>query len=98
MQIIITCRSTLHALASQKKSISDTSSKHTNYRYLSTTEKVSRLSDLQHQKQLAKLKIDRLPKKLDSITIKESVCIDDETSHHDDLKHIMSEQENEVLT
>ena len=30
------------------------------------------------------------------ITIKESVCIDDETS--DDLKHIMSEQENEVLT
>ena len=96
MQIIITCRSTLHALASRKKSISATSSIYTNYRYLSTPEKVSRLSDLQHQKRLAKLKIDRLLKKLDLITIKESVCIDDETS--DDLKHIMSEQENEVLT
>ena len=85
----------MHALASRKKSTSETSSIYTNYRYLSTPEKVSRLSDTQHQKRLAKLKIDRLLKKLDLITNKEGVCIDDETSN--DLKSIMKQEEDEVL-
>ena len=85
----------MHALASRKKNASETSSIYTNYRYLSTPEKLSRLSDTQYQKRLAKLKIDRLLKKLDLITNRESVCIDDETS--DDLKTIMIEEEDEVL-
>ena len=50
---------------------------------------------MQHQKRLAKLKIDWLLKKLDLIASKESVPIDDETSN--DLKCIMSEEEKEVL-
>ena len=89
------CRSTLHALASRKNSKSETSSIFTNYRYLSTPEKVARLSNMQHQKRLAKLKIDRLLKNFNLITDKESICIDDETSN--DLKHIISEEEDEVL-
>ena len=86
----------MHALASRKKDTSQGTSIYTNYRYLSTPEKISRLSDMQHQKRLAKLKIDRLLKKLDLITDKEGVYVDDETS--DDLKSIMTDKEDETLS
>jgi len=85
----------LHALASRKKGTSESSSIYTNYRYLST-EKISRLSDMQHQKRLAKLKIDRLLKKLELITDNEGVYVDDETSN--DLKSIMTDEEDEILS
>ena len=85
----------MHALASRKKITQTSTSIYTNYRYLSTPDKVSRLSEIQHQKRLAKLKIDRLLKKLDLITDKEGVCIDDETS--DDLKSIMTDEEDAIL-
>ena len=62
-------RSTLHALASRecRRTKPDRTS-HTNYRYLSTPEKLDRLHDLRRENRLAHMKIERLRAKLTQIT------------------------------
>ena len=55
---------------------------------------VDSLHDLQHQNQLAKLRIDRLKEKLSTIIADQSVVLDEGTSK--DMKEIMQEEEEQV--
>ena len=89
-------RSTLHALASResRRTKPDRSS-HTNYRYLSTPEKIDRLHDLRHENRIGQRKLDRLQAKLASLTASHGVSMDENTSS--DLHKIMEEEEEQVL-
>ena len=88
-------RSTLHALASRenRRTKPDIAS-HTNYRYLSTPEKLDRLHDLRHKNRLAQMKVERLQAKITRITASIGVPLDDSTTS--DLHQIMLEEEEQV--
>ena len=88
-------RSTLHALASRecRRTKPDRTS-HTNYRYLSTPEKLDRLHDLRRENRLAQMKIERLRAKLTQITANVGVSLDESTTS--DLHQVMQEEEEQV--
>ena len=88
-------RSTLHALASRecRRTKPDRTS-HTNYRYLSTPEKLDRLHELCRENRLAHMKIERLWAKLTQITANVGVSLDESTTS--DLHQVMQEEEEQV--
>ena len=76
-------------------SVSNISS-HVNYRYLTASEKDTRLSLLKYQNSLLQSKIKRLTGKLDFTLQKEGIALDDDMSS--DFCHIMNEEENFVAS
>lgn len=81
--------------AINRKTRVTTSHDHTNYRYLSSPEKVARLQELQHKNRASNKQIIRLRDKLKESTVKNGVCLDDATRN--DLENIMKEEEQNVL-
>ena len=74
--IYVFCRKTSHSMASHESNLSSSASSlssHINYRYLSSSEKDTRLS-------LLESKVKRLTAKLDSILQTDGIDLDDETS------------------
>ena len=95
---VCTCRSSLHSLATREKRQSSNQAapnRRSNYRYLSSPEKIQRLHQLRKNELAMKKKIDRLKAKLSKILEDESVVLDDDTSL--DLRQIMEEEEPAVL-
>ena len=94
-------RRTLHAMVSrqsqsQHKSISNaTLSSHTNYRYLSTPEKIERLGSLHHENRSAQKKLQRLRVKVAEMIASRGISLDAETTG--DSQQIMEEEEHHVL-
>jgi len=62
-------------------------SSHTNYRYLTRTELIVRLSGEHHQRQLISKQCQRLKARIEEVSEKAGVSVDPET--HDGLKEIM---------
>ena len=70
-------------------------STHTNHRYLDSAEMIARIRELQHLNRMAQKRIARLTQKIEELTAKSGVKLDDDVS--DDLKTIMMEEEKSVL-
>ena len=72
-------RHTLHSLASREKnrSSASNSSSHVNYRYLTPSEKDTRIAVMKQQNRLLQLKVHRLTAKLDAILEEQGVELDD---------------------
>ena len=94
-----TYRRTLHAMVSnsscpQNDQVSFVSSR-TNYRFLSTPEKIQRMKNLHKENRLAQLKISRLELKLSKAIEEKGISLEADLS--DDFKKIMAEEEDVVL-
>ena len=88
-------RHTLHSLASREKyrSSASNSSSHVNYRYLTPSEKDTRIAVMKQQNRLLQLMVHRLTAKLDAILEKQGVELDDVT-----LSQIVTEEEQAVYS
>ena len=69
-------------------------SSHTNYRFLSSPEKIERLKQLHHQNRICTKQLARLKLKLEEVIYQRGVTIDDEMST--DLCSIMNEEQQHV--
>ena len=88
------CRKTLHSMASRESNRSSSASSlssHINYRYLSSSEKDTRLGLLRQKNRILESKVKRLTAKLDSILQTDGIDLDDETSS--DFISIMEEED-----
>ena len=91
----------MHALASRESHRSATQpdrtdcSSHTNFRYLSTPEKIDRLKGLRLESCKAQKKLDRLKAKLTEVTENQGISLDEQTTS--DLHQIMVAEEQHVL-
>ena len=70
-------------------------SSHTNYRYLSHSELILRLSQEHHQRQLISKQRERLKEKLELISQKVGVSVDQDL--HDGLKEVMLKENENIL-
>ena len=92
-------RSVLRAMCSRHKKSPPSSersdvSSHTNYRYLSTPEKITRLANLHSKFVQEKRKLEDLKQKVNNLTVLSGVEVDDQLSS--DLSGIMDEMTEEV--
>ena len=92
-----TYRNTLNrAVARKERSTTEaTPHSHTNYRYLSSPEKIVRLREIQHERRISQKRITRLTTKLAELTAEDGVPLDSDMSG--DLKEIMEEEDKGVL-
>ena len=94
-------RKTLLALVRQAKDVPETrpqrcsASRHVNYRYLATLEKIDRLQKLHHRHRLAQKKLSHLKIMLQEAIDQQAVTVDEEIDS--DIRAIMEEEEGQVL-
>ena len=79
---------------SNRSSSASSLSSHINYRYLSSSEKDTRLGLLRQENRILESKVKRLTAKLDSILQTDGIDLDDETS---DFISIMEEEDAGVV-
>ena len=80
---------------SNRSSSASSLSSHINYRYLSSSEKDTRLGLLRQENRILESKVKRLTAKLDSILQTDGIDLDDETSS--DFISIMEEEDAGVV-
>lgn len=91
-------RSTLHALASRAKyhdRVQPDHTSHTNFRYLTSPQKIERLHYLKQQNIAAKYQIDKLKAKLANVTVSQGISLDANTTT--DLHQIMMDEEKSAM-
>lgn len=92
----IAYRKTLNRSVGRKLKATETTTphSHTNLRYLSSSDMVARINELQHKQRLLTRKVSYLSKKLTEITAEYGVCLDNETNR--DLETVMRQQDEHV--
>ncbi len=96
-------RSNLHAMSRHLTCISTepqtyentTPSSHTNYRYLSTPEKHTRMKNLHHENRLLSMRLERLKLKMVDTIERKGVELDQNLTN--DFQKIMDEEEQKAL-
>ncbi len=94
-------RQTLKVLSLRERQRTDTVSKrtdprsHTNFRYLTSPEKIDRLHGLHHQHRLSQKKLARLQAKIEEVVQRQAISVDDTTT--DDLRKVMEEEEEQMM-
>ena len=86
-----TYRKTLVKATSRKADTEAPAHSHTNHRYLNSPQKVARIKELQHNNRVSRKRIDRLSKRIEELTARSGVCLDDDMNG--DLKEIMKQED-----
>ena len=96
LSLSIFIRSNLHSLVSRNNSLSDVTnpSSHTNYRFLTTPEKVSRMQGLQKRNKSLMTQVKRLRTKIEAAIEADGVILDDQACH--DLETIMENEDKTI--
>ena len=87
----ITYRKTLAKAASRKATTQTSAHSHTNHRYLTSPQEIARIRELQHTNRVCQKRIEQLSKKIEELTSRNGVCLDDDISA--DLKEIVKQED-----
>lgn len=96
LNFAICFRCSVHSMAYRfyKRTDVTSASSHTNYRFLSTPEKVSRMHSLRKRNKALMAKVTRMKARLESLIKEKGVILDDSTS--EDMQVIMEEEDKTI--